>query len=92
MDIYADGHFDDFLEHQPLESVWSEVHPVSGRGQWPPMRGAHQLLFEETSQLLYLHGGWDGTRELGDLWTYSLVDSVWKCICQDSSQSVSCCF
>lgn len=90
MDFSKDGCLDGFLESQPLEAVWSEVKPGSGCG-WPGMRGAHQLCFDPTSQLLYLHGGWDGTRELGDLWSYCVMDGLWKCLCRDTSLVVSMC-
>ena len=88
--LFADGHFDGFLEAQPLEAVWTEVTPVGGCGQWPSMRGAHQLCFDDSAQLLYLHGGWDGTHDLGDLWTYSVEERTWQCICRDPSLFVSC--
>ena len=68
------------------------MKPTNGCGSgcgWPSMRGAHQLCFEQSSQLLYLHGGWDGSKELGDLWIYSVVEGVWKCLCEDTSVVVS---
>ena len=89
---FSDSYLDGYLDSQSLESLWTEVKPMNGCESgcvWPSMRGAHQLCFELTSQQLYLHGGWDGSKELGDLWTYSVVDGMWKCVCRDTSLVVS---
>lgn len=85
--VHSDGHFDEYIGDQPLESVWREVKSTGG--DWPSMRGGHQLLFDESAQQLYLHGGWDGVKELGDLWTFSVVEGMWKCLYQDTSVAVS---
>lgn len=58
-------------------------------GDWPEMRGAHQMAFDPTSQCIYIHGGWDGSKELSDLWSYSVMEGTWKCLCKDSSEVVS---
>ena len=87
--LSADGYLDDYLDSQSLESTWSELKPCGDGSEWPSMRGAHQLCFESCSQLIYLHGGWDGTKELGDLWTYSVAKGLWQCVYRDTSLAVS---
>ena len=80
------------MDTQPLEAAWREVKPVGVvAGAWPGMRGAHQMTFDPISQSIYVHGGWDGSKELSDLWTYSIVEGSWKCLCRDSSAVVSSC-
>ena len=89
LSLSADGYLDNYLENQSLESTWTELKPRGAKREWPSMRGAHQLCFEPSSQLLYLHGGWDGTKELGDLWTYSVAEGLWQCLYRDTSKAVS---
>ena len=38
---------------------------------------------------LYLYGGWDGTKELGDLWRFTIVSQQWDCLSHDTSHEVS---
>ena len=38
--------------------------------------------------MIYLFGGWDGTKDLSDLWSYNISDSKWKLISPDTSADV----
>ena len=58
-------------------------------GGWPMSRGGHQMCLDHTSQTIYLHGGWDGTKNLADFWNYDIEGGVWTCLCQDTSLAVS---
>lgn len=87
--IIVEGYLDGYIDAQPLEAVWKEVKPVGVAGVWPSMRGAHQMTFDTASQHIYVHGGWDGSKDLSDLWTYSTVEGTWRCLCKDSSIVVS---
>jgi len=51
----------------------------------PGMRGGHQMCIDPLKELLYLYGGWDGSRDLGDLWQFDVRKSQWTCLCQDTS-------
>ena len=37
---------------------------------------------------LFLYGGWDGSKELGDLWLFDVTTKHWTCASVDSSQQV----
>ena len=87
--LTADGYLDGYVDALPLEAVWREVKLVGVAGAWPGMRGAHQMTFDPISRSIYVHGGWDGSKDLSDLWTYSVVESTWQCLCKDSSAVVS---
>lgn len=52
------------------------------------MRGGHQICMDEHGGQLYLCGGWDGTKELSDLWSFSIKDHQWTCISPDTSLQV----
>lgn len=51
---------------------------------WPSKRGGHQMVWDPRGELLWLFGGWDGERDLGDLWTFSPADHKWTCLQQDT--------
>ena len=38
--------------------------------------------------MLYLYGGWDGSKELGDLWQYNISTQQWRCLSLDTAQEV----
>ena len=80
-----EGLMDEYILSQPMQGVWS---PLEESNVWPPMRGGHQLCVDHTQQCLYLFGGWDGSRELSDLWHYSIEQHHWTCLCQDTTLEV----
>ena len=42
-------------------------------------------------EVLYLFGGWDGSRSLADLWQYDINSAQWKQISADTSAEVRRC-
>lgn len=46
----------------------------------PASRGGHQMAIDSEAQLLYLHGGWNGSNDLSDLWVYDISTGEWSCI------------
>ncbi|KAI5480427.1 hypothetical protein MNV49_000580 [Pseudohyphozyma bogoriensis] len=66
---------------------WENLEEVgAGVGQGPSPRGGHQMV--RVGRKLLLHGGWDGSRDLGDLWELELPRSTegdgavgtWRCL------------
>ena len=49
------------------------------------------MIFDPISRSIYVYGGWDGSKDLSDLWRYSLEEGSWRCMCRDSSAVVSQC-
>lgn len=63
--------------------------PTAPEEDWPSRRGGHQLV--RVGRKLLLFGGWNGDRDLGDLWEYELPRSItansdtdqpgrWRCL------------
>ncbi|KPJ04033.1 Muskelin [Papilio xuthus] len=52
----------------------------------PGPRGGHQLVVDTNTGTLYLFGGWNGTEDLDDLWSYSTGEERWSLLCRHSSQ------
>jgi len=74
----------------PQPSITSQQQPSSkhhsnASDPHPGSRGGHQMVLDSSSQMIYLFGGWDGTKDLSDLWSYNISDSKWKLISPDTS-------
>lgn len=57
---------------------------VSAAASAPTVRGGHQMCWDGPSRSIYLLGGWDGHRDLGDFWRYSLEGGTWTCLSEDT--------
>ncbi|KAJ1742614.1 hypothetical protein LPJ68_001764 [Coemansia sp. RSA 1086] len=55
-------------------SVGSETYAM------PPARGGHQMCIDEERRVVYLYGGWDGAKNLDDLWMFSIDTGRWVCL------------
>lgn len=55
----------------------------------PEGRGGHQMVIDHRSQMIYLHGGWDGANDLADLWRYDIAKKQWTCLFHDTSLEVN---
>lgn len=51
---------------------------TDSNGIWPSARGGHQLLLDPNSQQLFLLGGWDGKKDLGDFWSFDPISMTWS--------------
>ncbi|KAJ0174253.1 hypothetical protein K1T71_010399 [Dendrolimus kikuchii] len=51
----------------------------------PGPRGGHQLVVDSTTGTLYLFGGWNGTEDLDDLWSFCTTSERWTLLCRHSS-------
>ena len=54
----------------------------------PGMRGGHHMCIDSASQLIYMFGGWDGNRDLADLWVYDIAEQKWSLLNHDTEQEV----
>ncbi|KAJ2299445.1 hypothetical protein IWW55_004181, partial [Coemansia sp. RSA 2706] len=61
----------------PYAARW---RAVAGAGAVPAARGGHQMCVDEERRVAYLYGGWDGVRNLDDLWALSLDSGTWRCL------------
>lgn len=54
----------------------------------PCMRGGHQMCIDVECGLIYMFGGWNGSRDLSDFWVYSINNEQWTCVSQDTRKFV----
>jgi len=52
-------------------------HAVVTTGERPPQRANHCSVVEGQKSLLYIFGGWDGTKRLNDLYQLDVATLVW---------------
>lgn len=67
-----EGVFDEFIEAMPYVATWTEIER---KYVCPCNRGGHQLAKLDDS--LFLYGGWDGEKELGDMWMFDVDKETW---------------
>jgi hypothetical protein len=84
------GLFDSFIRSTPPRAHWrrldTDPSTSSPDGDYPSARGGHQLVLDPDKGLLYLFGGWDGTKDLCDLWTFSIQEQRWHLVCGDTRE------
>ncbi|KAG9079477.1 Muskelin 1, intracellular mediator containing kelch motif, partial [Ceratobasidium sp. 370] len=79
--VREDKLFDHCARVSPPACAWKRVTPD---GPVPPGRGGHQLCIDVDNRTIYLFGGWDGSKNLADFWSYSVVDGRWTMLSEDT--------
>lgn len=82
-----DGCFNNYLKQLHFKIKWTPLIPSipSDKEERPGMRGGHQMCIDVHGDCIYLFGGWDGTKDLADLWCYSILTGNWTCLSRDTS-------
>ncbi|KAJ9475087.1 LisH domain-containing protein [Pseudozyma hubeiensis] len=90
--------FSSYISRQIPKASWSQIHPSVLPGNTtnstasatksvptaPSGRGGHAMVFDADKGIAYLFGGWDGQRDLSDLWAYHVSDNRWRLISADT--------
>lgn len=91
--------FEEYISELKYKPKWNRVVPTSTSSPTPCMRGGHQMCIDPEDGMIYLFGiefqnhellinthtgGWDGTKDLSDFWSFSIQQRVWKCISMDT--------
>jgi hypothetical protein len=73
--------FEEYINNQTYRPRWSRILPFDSNGQVattvPCLRGGHQMVIDPENGVIYLFGGWDGEKDLGDFWSYSIPNNNW---------------
>jgi len=80
------GLFDSFIKSSQPRAHWKRITAVDADGDYPMKRGGHAMCIDSEKGLIYLHGGWDGTKNLDDYWEYDIANNRWKLLSQHTSQ------
>jgi hypothetical protein len=46
----------------------------------PSCRGGHSMVIDEINNIIYLFGGWNGSKDLSDFWSFDIIRSSWRLI------------
>ncbi|CBQ72425.1 related to Muskelin [Sporisorium reilianum SRZ2] len=86
--------FSSYISRQIPKASWSQIHPSAAAAAAsdttpkapiaPSGRGGHAMVFDSDKGIAYLFGGWDGRRDLSDLWAYHVSDNRWRLISADT--------
>ncbi|XP_053966512.1 muskelin isoform X1 [Anastrepha ludens] len=76
------GLMDSYLKRQDYKHTWRIQHTQSSTQ--PGTRGGHQLVVDTKKHLVYLYGGWDGFRDLSDLWVYDITNNSWTLLFENT--------
>ncbi|KAG8792158.1 Muskelin 1, intracellular mediator containing kelch motif [Ceratobasidium sp. 428] len=79
--VQEDKLFDYCARVSPPSCAWRKI---TSDGLIPPGRGGHQLCMDVDNRTIYLFGGWDGSKNLADFWSYSVVDGRWALLSEDT--------
>lgn len=69
------------LDHQ---AVNPDGNPTGHSRAVPAVRGGHQMCWDPVGRAIYLLGGWDGHRDLGDFWRFDVLGGEWVCLSEDA--------
>ncbi len=73
-ELELDSKLSGFSMFSACESIKSEK-PVYF---YPCGRGGHSMVLDEENNKFYIFGGWDGTNDLNDFWSFDLKTEVWE--------------
>eukprot|EP00842_Homolaphlyctis_polyrhiza_P000688 jgi/Hompol1/161/HPOL_002138-RA len=76
--------FDDYISGCTYKPLWKKIQPQDADAPTPGMRGGHQMCIDTDRGIIYLFGGWDGTRDLSDFWAFHELTQHWRCITMDA--------
>ncbi|KAJ3385740.1 Muskelin 1, intracellular mediator containing kelch motif [Lobulomyces angularis] len=78
--------FEEYISGYPYKPLWSRI-VLQPNNPSPPMRGGHQMCIDVEGRKIYIFGGWDGQKDLSDLWEFDLEKELWKCISVDTRRN-----
>lgn len=80
-----DGLFDEYITNKDYTPCWEQLEPLDNSQIQPGVRGGHQMCIDPYTSTVYLFGGWDGYKDLNDLWSYDVNAQLWTRICTDAA-------
>ena len=78
----ATNAFFEYIADRPYTPKWKRIFFADDAAK-PSMRGGHQMCIDTESRIIYLIGGWDGTKDLADFWKYEIDHQRWTCLSED---------
>lgn len=84
-----DGMLEDYMKSQSFKPIWKLVKEHDNvLEKRPCMRGGHQMCIDSAVGIVFLLGGWDGYKDLSDLWSFNIATATWHCIATNVEEHV----
>ncbi|KAF9028988.1 hypothetical protein BDZ89DRAFT_1065702 [Hymenopellis radicata] len=80
------GLFNDYLRSCEPHAIWERLRGTNPDGDVPCARGGHAMCIDTARGIIYLFGGWDGSKSLDDFWAYHISNDKWEIICTSTSR------
>ncbi|OZJ05515.1 hypothetical protein BZG36_01880 [Bifiguratus adelaidae] len=80
-----EGGFDHYIGRCPYEPEWTRIWATNNDGDSPCMRGGHQMCMDVEEGKVYLLGGWNGERDLSDMWYFDREEGKWELLSGDTA-------
>lgn len=82
---HQEGLFDEYIEERiPYRAHWARINTQLT----PQVRGGHQMCWDplgfDGQGAIYLLGGWDGQKDLGDFWRFNPITTEWTRLSEDT--------
>ncbi|UZJ52511.1 hypothetical protein CBS101457_001831 [Exobasidium rhododendri] len=75
--------FTSFVDESMPKATWSPIAGSDRDGNFPCGRGGHEMAIDCQKGIIWLFGGWDGEKDLCDLWAYYIEEDRWRCVSDD---------
>ncbi|KAI9222181.1 Muskelin N-terminus-domain-containing protein [Blastocladiella britannica] len=90
----AQGLFEEYVARATWAPQWVALTPAgasssngpNGPATSPGPRGGHQLFVDPHDHTVFLYGGWDGSRDLADMWAYTPGTGQWSLVYADTGR------
>lgn len=75
--------FSSYVDRSMPKASWNQIFATDNNGDSPCGRGGHEMELDSEKGIIWLFGGWDGSKDLSDLWAYYIQEAKWRCISRD---------
>lgn len=76
--LSAKGFFTAYRHTCNPRARWRRLRGTDANGDVPGRRGGHAMCMDSERGLIYLFGGYDGEKSLGDFWVYDVREDRWR--------------
>lgn len=80
--------FSEYISECQYKPLWRKINPLDPDAPKPSVRGGHQMCIDVDDGIIYLFGGWDGFKDLSDLWAYRIQSAAWTCLSDDAQKYI----
>jgi muskelin len=88
LQIRDEGLMKQYTGTAKFTSIWKMLQSPKAKGKVPCARVGHAVCINKQEQIIYLHGGWNGSSFLDDLWRFRILENKWEQLFNELNGSV----